>query len=81
MALEPRMLIAVDLGELQQLRQDVLTLSRLIESVKLTPISRWQSVSDYALHVGRSEKTIRNWVRDGKLSSRREGTVLMIEAA
>lgn len=78
---EPRMMIAIDQGELQQLRAEVRELTRLLSGVKLTPLPQWQPLAEYAARVGKSEKTIRNWVREGTVESRREGSVLMIKAA
>lgn len=77
---EPRMMIAVDQGELQQLRAEVRELTRLLTGAKVTPLPQWQPLADYAARLGKSEKTIRNWVRAGKLETRREGSVLMIKS-
>ncbi|MFC3180498.1 hypothetical protein [Cypionkella sinensis] len=80
MMLEPRTMLIVDQGELQALRAEVRELTRLLTGAKVTPLPQWQPLTDYAARLGKSEKTIRNWVRAGKLETKREGSMLMIKS-
>ncbi|WP_273687318.1 hypothetical protein [Ketogulonicigenium vulgare] len=78
---QPTIMIAVDQRELQSLRDEMTALRRAIEGVTMTPRPEWISLATYAEQVGRSEKTVRNWIRDGKLDTKRQGTVIMVKAA
>lgn len=78
---QPSIMIAVDQAAFQQLVEKVDRLTRAIEQVALSPRSPWLTLAEYSARVGKSEKTVRNWVREGKIESRREGTSLMIKAA
>ena len=74
----PQMMIAIDETVLTGIQQELAALRALLERVEMTPKPNWLPVTAYAKQVGKSEKTIRNWVRDGRVESRRDGTVLMI---
>lgn len=78
MGAQPSIMIAVDPAALQALTDEVAALRRAVERVQMTPAPAWVTVADYAVRVGRTEKTVREWVREGKVESRRDGTVLMI---
>lgn len=73
-----RMMIAVDAAELAAIRQELSALRRSIEAVQMAPRPEWLGVDDYATLVGRTTKTVRAWVREGRLDTKREGSVLMI---
>lgn len=76
--LTPSIIIAVDQSLMQSILDEMVALRRAVEMVQMVPKSPWVSVSDYAKRQGKS-RAIRNWVRDGKIESRREGTTLMIK--
>lgn len=73
-----RIMIAVDAAELVALREEVAALRRSIEAVQMAPRPDWLSLDEYAAQVGRTSKTVRAWVRDGRLDTKREGSRLMI---
>lgn len=81
MGSQSNLMIAVDQVAFQQLVDKVDQLARAINAVHMTPRSPWLSLAEYSARVGKSQKTVRNWIKDGKIESRREGTKLMIKAA
>lgn len=78
---QPRVMIAVDETLMQSLIAEVQSLRRAIDRVQMTPRPEWVTVQAYAEMTGRTTKTVREWVREGKVDSRRDGTVLMIRAS
>lgn len=73
-----RIMIAVDQSELAALREEMAAIRRALEGVQMAPRPDWLTVDAYAAQLGRTPKTVRAWVREGRLDSRREGSVLMI---
>lgn len=73
-----RILIAVDASVLDAIQAELAALRRCIEAVQMAPRPDWLTVEDYAALVGRTTKTVRAWVREGRLDTKREGSVLMI---
>ena len=73
-------MIIVQRDDFQELLDKVRELTRAIEMVNLAPKSPWVRLSEYAAKVGKTEKTVRNWIREGRVESRRQGTALMIKA-
>ncbi|SEB77721.1 helix-turn-helix domain-containing protein [Rhodobacter sp. 24-YEA-8] len=78
---QPSMMIAVDQAVMLKLLDEMAALRRAVERVNMTPKSEWITISECAELLGRTPKTIREWVREGKIESRRQGTVLMVKAA
>jgi len=78
---EPRIMIAVDAGELAALREEMAAMRRAIEGSRITPAPDWITIGEYADRIGRTRKTVRNWIRDGKIETRREGTITMVRAS
>lgn len=77
---EPRIMIAVDEARLDAIMSELAALRREIAGVRMAPAPEWLPLPDYAEKVGRTTKTVRNWVRDGLVESKRDGNVLMIRA-
>lgn len=77
---EPRIMIAVDQAELAALRAEMAALRRAVEGVRMTPLPEWVTVPEYAARMGRSTKTVRNWIREGRLDSKREAGILVVRS-
>lgn len=76
-----RTLIAVDEGALAALIAEVAAIRRALEAVQMQPRPEWVPLAEYAAQVGRSQRTVRSWVRAGQVESRRDGGVTLIRAA
>lgn len=76
-----RTLIAVDEAALAALTAEVAALRRAVEAVRMQPRPEWLPIADYAAQMGRTPRTVREWVRAGRIESRREGGILLIRAA
>jgi len=74
-------LIAADPARLAAMEAKMDAILRRLDAVQMMPAPAWVSLHDYARRVGRTEKTVRNWIRAGKIETRREGTAIMVKAA
>lgn len=75
-----QILIATDDARIAALEAKLDAILRQLQAVQMAPRPEWLTVAEYAAQTGRSTKTVRNWVREGKVETRRDGTVLMIKA-
>jgi hypothetical protein len=60
-------LIAVDAQALEQVMDRLKHIENLLRSTTITPPAKWITVAEYAKRVGKSEATVRRWIRDGQL--------------
>lgn len=67
-------MIAVDANALDALKSQMERLERKIDQLT-EPEPDWMSIKDYAAHVGRSTKTVRNWIAEGKVEAETRGAV------
>lgn len=65
-------LIAVDAEALASLQNELTEIKRLLLSSRITPPPKWISVAEYAQKVGKSEATVRRWIRDGQLERKQK---------
>ncbi|MDO6755405.1 DNA-binding protein [Phaeobacter inhibens] len=65
-------LIAVDANALASLQDELIEIKRLLLSSKITPPAKWITVAEYAQKVGKSEATVRRWIRDGQLERKQK---------
>ncbi|RWR28799.1 DNA-binding protein [Sinirhodobacter populi] len=72
------MLLAFGSDELAALRADIAALRAEIAQVRMTPMDEWIKVQEYAKIVGRSERTVREWIKSGQVESKRTGGVLLV---
>jgi P2-related tail formation protein len=77
---QPRTLIAVDAGELASLKAEVRALRQAIESISMQARPEWMQIKDYAAHIGRTERTVRNMAKRGEIETKRAGSVILIRA-
>ncbi|OIQ43540.1 MAG: hypothetical protein BM560_05150 [Roseobacter sp. MedPE-SWde] len=63
----PEQLIAVDAQALERVLERLAQIEHILLHSKVTPPSKWITISEYAQKVSKSEATVRRWVRDGKL--------------
>lgn len=59
--------IAVDATALEAMQTELQEIKRLLQASQITPPAKWITVSEYAAKVGRSEATVRRWIREGQL--------------
>lgn len=74
-------MIAADPERLAAMEAKMDAILRKLEAVQMTPAPAWLTLPEYARRVGRTEKTVRNWIRAGRIETRREGTAIMVKAA
>ncbi len=66
--------------EIQALRAEIAALIRQMQAIQMTPRPEWVSVQEYAKSVSRSERTVREWIKAGRIESRRQGNLLQVRA-
>ncbi|TNJ41959.1 hypothetical protein [Phaeobacter sp. B1627] len=64
--------IAVDAAALESLQAELREIKRILQASHVTPPAKWITVKAYAEKVGRSEATVRRWVRQGQLERNRK---------
>lgn len=74
-------LIAIDADALESLRLEVSRLHKRLDAVQMTPKPQWLPIPAYAAHVGRTMRTVRNWINDGSVESKREGAVTLVKVS
>ncbi len=73
-----QLMIAVDPDELRALRDEIAALRRDIKTVHMTPRPTWITVPEYAKSIGRSTRTVREWIRGGLIEVKHEGTQVLV---
>lgn len=71
-------LIAIDPQALDALRVEIARLHKRLDAVQMAPRPEWITVGDYAEHVGRTKRTVRNWINEGSVETKREGGVTLV---
>jgi len=74
-------LIAIDPNALQSLRDDIAKLQATIAKMQFAPTPEWLTLADYAKHVGRTERTVRNWKDAGQIETKREGNATLVRVS
>ena len=72
-------LIAIDPAALQGLRDEIAALRRSIEGVSMTPRPEWLTVADYAAFIGKSQRTVKRMVDEGKVETKHVGHVRLVK--
>ncbi len=67
-------LIAVEEDAIKAIRDQLNRLEQRLNTVQITPPPAWITISEYAETVGRSEATVRRWIRQGRVE--RKGTLV-----
>lgn len=75
---QPQTLIAVDPDKLDALARDVQRLHARLDAVQMTAGPEWLTVKEYASHVGRTTRTVRNWIEGGKVDVKHDGEVVFV---
>jgi len=65
-------LIAVDADALTRLQDELTEIKKLLLSSKISPPAKWITVAEYARKAGKSEATVRRWIRDGQLERKQK---------
>lgn len=71
-------LIAIDANALESLRSEIHRLHKRLDAVQMTPRPEWLTVGEFADHVGRTKRTVRNWINEGSVETKREGGVTLV---
>ncbi|WP_313348904.1 hypothetical protein [Paracoccus sp. (in: a-proteobacteria)] len=75
-----KILIAVDPDALAGLCSKIDSLLTEIRNIRMSPMPEWITAHEYAESVGRTTRTVSNWVKTGKIESKRHGRTLLIRA-
>ena len=71
-------LIAIDPQALDALRVEIEKLHKRLDAVQMAPRPEWVTITDYAAHVNRTKRTVRNWINEGSVETKREGGVTLV---
>lgn len=74
-------LIAIDPNALESLTREVERLHKRLDAVQMQPQPEWLTVKEYAVHVGRTQRTVRNWINQGQVDTKREGEVTFVRVS
>lgn len=74
-------LTLVDDARLARIEATQAEILRRLQAVNMTPAPEWVPLAEYAAQINRTPKTVRNWIRAGRIESRRSGSVLLVKAA
>ena len=77
---QPQILIAIDPAELTALREEIARLARKIEGATVKPRDEWEPLPQHAARIGVQTQTVRKWIREGKIDSRRNGGVTYVRS-
>ncbi|KFI24144.1 MerR family transcriptional regulator [Paenirhodobacter enshiensis] len=77
---QPTTLIAIGSNDLSRIEAKIDALFSQMRAVQMTPRPEWVSVQEYAKSVSRSERTVREWIKAGRIESRRQGNLLQVRA-
>lgn len=72
-------LVVVDADEkLERILEELAALRRDLAAVTLEAKSQWMTVAEYAKQCGKTERTVRNWINEGQLKTKRHGRSVLI---
>lgn len=74
----PRAMILIGDDDLAAIHAKLDAIAARMDQVHVEPLPDWVSVQRYAEIMGRSERTVRNWINAGQIESRRIGGVLQV---
>lgn len=70
---EPRMMVMIGTDEIAALRAEILALTKKIDGATIKPRDEWELMADHAARAGVQVQTVRMWIRQGKIDSKRIG--------
>lgn len=73
-------LIAIDPAKIDALIEAVARLEKRLDGATVKPRDEWESISDHAERIGLQAQTVRKWVRQGRIDSRRVGNRLYVRS-
>lgn len=76
-----RPLIAADPGKLDTILDEIQRMHRRLDLVEMERRPYWLPLAAYAEHVGRTPRTVRNWIDAGKVDTKREGSVVFVKVS
>lgn len=74
-------MIAIDPDALEGLTREVQRLHQRLDAVEMQPKPEWITVAQYADRVGRTKRTIRNWINEGRIETKMDGAVTMVRVS
>lgn len=71
-------LIAVDPSALDRVTQELRRLHQRLDAFEMQPRPEWVTVAEYAEKVGRTKRTVRNWIDAGMIDTKTEGKLRLV---
>lgn len=71
-------LTIVDQQTLDEILREVRALRHRIDTLRVEPEPEWVTVEEYARRAGRTESTVRRWISDGRLKTKRAGKRVLV---
>ncbi|KEP69645.1 hypothetical protein DL1_03150 [Thioclava dalianensis] len=75
---QPRMMVMIGTDELDGLRAEITALREAIRGATIKPRDEWERIEDHAERAGVQRQTVRLWIRQGKIDSKRIGNVTYV---
>lgn len=60
------------------LMAEIRSLHKRLDDVQMAPKKEWLTVQEYADQIGKSAQTVKRYITNGKLETKRSGTAVMI---
>ncbi len=76
----PKYMVAVDPEALASLQAEIAALREEIKAVKMIPKPDWVDSAEYAKQIGVTRRTIMNWISNGQIDSRRQGSKVFVRS-
>ena len=68
----------VPVERLDRMERLIMDLATRLDGATVTPAPEWLTVAEYAQHVGRTTRTVRNWIDCGMVETKRQGNVRLV---
>lgn len=65
-------------ADLAAIRQELAAVRSMLEGAVITPRPEWMTVADYAALIGKSARTVKRMIADGKVETKHAGHVRLI---
>jgi len=75
---QPRMMVMIGTDEIAALRSEIADLKAAIVGATIKPRDEWETIRDHAERAGVQPQTVRAWIRNGRIDSKRVGNVTYV---
>ena len=72
-------LITIEAADLARIEATLIDIQSRLDEYELTPKPKWLTVAEYAVQVRKSKRTVNRWIKKGRLQTKKEGGVQLIE--